>query len=295
MSLTATVLRAGLRRAEGRRRAPDVSIASMREGTERRARRLPTPRGVIVQRASLGGVPALRVAHWQSDADRAVLLLHGGAFVAGSARGAAALAGRLAKGARSVVYALEYRLAPEHPHPAGVDDAVAAVRAIDGRVSGGRIAVVGESAGGGLALAALHALRDDGGPMPRCAVLISPWVDLTLSGDSITDRAAAELSLSADDLAAAAEHYAPGALDQPGPSPLFADQSGLPPLLLQAGGDEILRSDAERLAARARADGADATLEVWDGMWHGWHVLAPFLPEARHAQAAASRFLRARV
>ncbi len=292
MSASASVLRWVLRRNQSSE--ADLDIEETREGMERLARKLPRPRGVIFQRASLGGVPAVRAAHWQSDADRAALLLHGGGFIGGSASGHAAIAGRYSKASRGVVYTLDYRLAPEHPHPAAVTDAVAAVRALAERVPGGRLAIIGESAGGAIALSALHELRDSGGPLPRCGVLTSPWLDLTLSADSMTERADGDVGLSAARLAPMAEHYAAGRLDQPGPSPLFGDQSGLPPLLLQTGGDEILRGDAERLAARAREQGVEVTLEVWDGMWHAWHGFAPFLSEARRAIAAVGAFLRSR-
>lgn len=292
MSATASLLRSVLRRGRSRGRSAGGELPP--PWVEALVGKLPRPRGVIYQRASLGGVPAIRAAHWQSDADRAVVLLHGGGFVGGSARDSAAAAGRYAKASRAVVYTLDYRLAPDHPHPAPVSDVTAAVAAVHERVTGGRVALVGESAGGGLALSALHSLRDAGGPMPRCAVLISPWLDLTLSADSVTERADADVGLQATKIAPMAELYAAGRLDQPGPSPLFGDQSGLPPLLLQTGGDEILRGDAERLAARARQEGVDVTLEVWDGMWHAWHSFAPVLSEARRAIAAVGVFVRSR-
>jgi acetyl esterase/lipase len=187
-----------------------------------------------------------------------------------------------------------YRLAPEHPFPAAVEDAVAAYRWLLGvGVEPERTVIGGDSAGGGLAVAALASLRDAGDPLPAGAMLFSPWTDLTMGGASITDLADVDDLLDVDSLRAAAGLYL-GAEDPTHPlaSPLFADVAGLPPSFIQTGGAEILLDDSTRLAERTRAAGGRAVLDVWAGMPHVFQNLAPIIPEAGKALQQAGLFVR---
>lgn len=255
----------------------------------------PLPDDVRTTLGSVGGVPVVHVELHGNRSDNVLLYLHGGAYALGSAAAAAGLAADLARrsGARAV--SVDYRLAPEHPHPAAVDDAVTAYQTLlDSGVPAARLAVVGESAGAGLALATLLAARDAGLPQPSSAVLLSPWVDLTLSGASITGKATTDPALTADGLRRrAADYVAAGDPSLPLISPLFADLTGLPPLLIQVGSHEILLDDATRLAARAAADNVSVTLQATSGVPHVFQGFAAVLDEGDAALTSAGAFLRA--
>lgn len=268
------------------------AIEERRRQMDEAARLMPRPRGVSYLTTTLGGVPALEAVPDGADADRAMLYVHGGAYVSGSARSHAPLAGRLARAARARGWIIDYRLAPEHPYPAAVDDVCAAFRELAGSLPADRIALAGDSAGGGACLAALLALREAGDPLPGGAALLSPWVDLTMSGTSVTTHAERDPMLEADLLREDARRYAGDhPLDDPGLSPLFADLTGLPPLLVQVGTEEIFLSECRQLAERAAAAGVAVTLEVAEGMWHVWPFLAPLVPEASRAVDQVGRFL----
>jgi acetyl esterase/lipase len=256
---------------------------------------VPVPADVITSSGSVGGIPVVNVEAAGADPTRIIFYLHGGAYAIGTAASSVGLASDLARRAGARLVSVDYRLAPEHPHPAAIDDAVAAYRGLlDSGVAAAAIAIAGESAGAGLAAATLLALKHAGLPQPSAAVLMSPWVDLTLSGDSISAKAAVDPALTPEGLRRRAIDYA-GASDRTAElvSPIFADLTGLPPLLIQAGSHEILLDDATRLAARAAAADVAVTLEVTPGAPHVFQGFAAMLDEGDTALTSAGEFLLA--
>lgn len=252
------------------------------------------PRGARFETSALAGVPV----EWSRCAAAApyrLLYLHGGAYVQGAPAVYRDLTARLAQACAAEVCAPDYRLAPEHPFPAALDDALAVYRALlDQGVAAGQIAIIGDSAGGGLTLATALAIRDAGLPLPAALVCYSPWVDLRLDAPSVQARAGAEVLLGADMLRAAAAQYLDGRDPlTPLASPLFAELPGLPPLLIQVGTDEILYDDAQRLFERASAAGVHAELQIGPRLWHVWQAFAGKMPEADRAVADTAAFLRA--
>jgi monoterpene epsilon-lactone hydrolase len=252
---------------------------------------------VLVTQVNAGGVPARWLAAPGADTGRVLLFLHGGGFEFGSVRSDGELAARLGRASGMRVLFPEYRLAPEHPFPAAIDDVLAVWRWLrTGQALGARsIAVAGDSAGGGLAVALLVATRDAGEPMPAAAVLMSPTVDLTSSGASMTERADQDPISTPAMLRQFAADYLAGADPQtPLASPLFAQLAGLPPLLVQVGTADLLLSDSERLAAAAAEAGVDVTLEIGEGLPHVYQLMLG-TPEAAEATERTGKFLRARV
>lgn len=254
---------------------------------------IPIPEDVTTSTDTLGGVPVISVDVEGADSDAVIFYLHGGAYAIGTAASSVGLASDLARRAGTKLVTVDYRLAPEHPYPAAIDDAVAAYRGLlDAGVPASRIAIAGESAGGGLAAATLIALRDAGVPLPVAAVLMSPWADLTLSGPSLSTKAELDPALTPDGLARRADDYAPNS-DRNNVliSPVFADLGGLPPLLIQAGSHEILLDDAIRLAARGAADDVAVRLEITPGVPHVFQGFAAILDEGDDALTRAGNFL----
>ena len=254
------------------------------------------PDGVTCTPVDAGGVAAEWSVAAGVDEAKVVLYVHGGGYVMGSAGSHRDMTGRLSKAAGARVLSLNYRLAPEHPFPAPVDDSVAAYRWLLAQgISPGNIAVAGDSAGGGLAIATLLALRDAGEPLPAAGIGISAWVDMEGTGESMTTRAAVDPVVQKEGLLGMAKLYL-GDADPKSPlaAPLHADLGGLPPLLLQVGDAETLLDDSTRLAEKARAAGVDVTLKVWDEMPHVWHLFAPILPEGRQAIDEIGSFVQAR-
>jgi monoterpene epsilon-lactone hydrolase len=255
------------------------------------------PDDVLVTEVSAGGVPA----HWlttpEADAGRALLFLHGGGYEFGSLRSDGELAARLGRASGMRVLFLEYRLAPEHPFPAAIDDAQAAWRWLrtEQTLEAGSIAVAGDSAGGGLAVALMVATRDAREALPGAGVLMSPTVDLTSSGASMTERADQDPISTPAMLRQFASDYLAGAKPKnPLASPLFASLSGLPPLLIQVGTADLLLSDSERLAKAATEAGVDVTLNVSEGLPHVYQLMLG-TPEAARATEQIGKFLKARV
>jgi acetyl esterase/lipase len=255
----------------------------------------PVPQGVRTRRTVLGGRPALELEPEGADGTgRRLLHLHGGGYVIGSPETHAGLIGELALRAGLRTTAVDYRKAPEHLFPAAVDDALAAYRdLLASGVEARDLVIAGDSAGGGLALATLIAAREAGLPLPAAVVLFSPWVDLTLAGGSMRSKEAADPVFDASDIQAYAELYLGKEGDPTDPlaSPLLADLSGLPPLLVQVGANEVLLDDAVRLAARAGAADVDVTLEIGAGLPHVYQHFHDVLDEADAALTRAARFL----
>jgi acetyl esterase/lipase len=256
----------------------------------------PVPEDIVCERVHAGGVPAEWVTA-PGAGSRVVLYLHGGGYVVGSVNTHRDLAGRLSRAAGARVLVLDYRLAPEHPFPAAVDDALAAYRWLlsDGRVPTD-VAIGGDSAGGGLTLATLVALRDAGLPLPAAGVCLSPWTDLAGTGESLRTKAAVDPMVQWSRLAQMADAYLAGQdARTPLASPLYADLRDLPPLLIQVGTAETLLDDATRIAERAQAAGVDVTLEPWDDMIHVFQAFAGLLPEGQQAVERIGAFIRAQV
>lgn len=262
------------------------------------ARRIPVyPKSVAIEAVNEAGI----IGEWQRPhgaADgRVILYLHGGAYVFGSTGLYRSMTMPMAEFAGADLFSLDYRLAPEHPCPAAIEDALAAYEWLLKRgVAPERIAIGGDSAGGGLTLATLQALRDRGRPMPGGAFVYSPWADLAATGASIAANAARDCMFQDVSIREGARRYAgPLDLKDPRVSPLYGDFRGLPPLLILASEDEMLFDDARRVAEKARAAGVEVRFEPRGGLCHVWPLFYPLYPEAKEALALTGDFIRARM
>jgi len=272
------------------------SIAELRTGFEALTQIMPAATDVEVTSSMIGSVPVDRVSVADTDKDRLLLYLHGGGYCIGSRATHRHVVARLSRESGLTVYVPEYRLAPEHPYPAGLEDALLVYRRlIANGTPGDHIVVAGESAGGGLTVALQVALRDAGDPLPAASAALSPWADLSDLGP-ISDEAMDIDFLRPEQIGLFAASYL-GATDPTShtASPALADLSGLPPMLIQAGEAEILADTARRLAARAKDGGVDVTLEMEPGMFHAWHLFCGMLPEGDEALARVGKFLRDRL
>jgi acetyl esterase/lipase len=276
--------------------SPLVPLAVQRYGAKASGVLSRPPRGTQATKLEMNGVPARRYRTHGSENGKALLFLHGGAYVLGGPASHGALAARLGEASGTDAYLADYRLAPEHPYPAALDDALAAYRWLLQEYPAHGIVIAGDSAGGNLSLATAMAIRDAGLPPPAALALISPWLDLTHSGASAMSRAARDPMLSTAWLRASARHYAGKlALDDPRLSPLFGSLEDLPPMLVHVGSEEVVLSDSERLATSASVAGVDLELRVFDGLWHDFQLLAGQLAEADESVAELGRFLRERM
>jgi monoterpene epsilon-lactone hydrolase len=263
----------------------DLSIEEQRAQMKVNLTQFQLPTDVHCEPVDAGGVPAEWITTPGVNTERVICYLHGGGYVLGSINTHRELASRLSRAASARVLILDYRLAPENPFPAAVDDSTAAYRwLLSVGVNPARLVIAGESAGGGLTIATLVALRDAGEPLPAAGICLSPWVDLACRGESIVTKAEIDPVVNKDHLLMMSKAY----LVDTDPctllaSPLYADLTGLPPLLIQVGTAECLFDDAMRLADRARAAGVDVTLEPWEDMIHMWHMFAAILPEGQQA------------
>lgn len=274
------------------------SVLAMRASMDAASAATPVPEGVAFTPVDAGGVAAEWSDAQGARSDRAVVYFHGGGYCMGSLDTHRGLVARISQLANLRVLSVDYRLAPEHPHPAAVEDAVAAYRfVLDQGIPAERIALAGDSAGGGLTLAALLALRDRGLALPACGVGISAWTDMTASGDSMKTKASEDPMIGDTTplLMMVDAYVGDGDPKAPLASPLFGDLAGLPPLLLQVGSAEVLLDDSTRLAERAAAAGVDVTLDVWEDMFHVWHAFAEMLPEGLEATRQLAEFVNAKL
>jgi acetyl esterase/lipase len=280
------------------RQAPlDLSgdLPSLRSGFEEAMRYVPVPDDVQRVDVHLGGVGAVQVSIDGASSSNVILYFHGGVYVIGSAAASVPLVADLSRRTNAKVVTVDYRLAPENPYPAAVEDARSAYEGLLSQgVEASNIALAGESAGGGLAVALLLAIRDADLPMPSSAFLMSPYADLTLSGSTIHYKEDVDPLFTAEVLRIRVDSYVAGA-DPSDPliSPVFADLHGLPPMLIQGGSHEILLSDATRLAVKAAEDDVAVELEVTPGVPHVFQGYAAFLEEGDVALNRAAAFLTA--
>lgn len=275
------------------RDAPPRPLEEVREGADGFSASFPPPEGVSVEQTEVGGVAGEWVTPARRVGNRIIVYLHGGGYVMGSAAGHRGVIARIAEACDARALGVDYPLAPEHPYPAALDSVLAVWQALlDRGTEPARAVLAGDSAGGGLAVAAAMRARDEGLPLPGALVLISPWVDLTCSGESFDANAATDPMITRA-LRDRGDQYAPG-LDPTLPylSPAFGDPTGLPPTLIQVAATECLLDDAERLAASMSAAGVDVTIEVWPDALHAWHIFAPAIPEALSAIDAVGSFVR---
>lgn len=308
LSFQASLVRALLRLAmkyfarQARRQAPgdiapgQVSIEAARRFADWSARAIRAPRDVRIQPARIDELPARWIIPPVEEGGRVLLYLHGGAWVYGWSVHYDAFVARLAGVARARALGIDYRLAPGRPFPAAPDDCLSAYTfLLDLGIPPGRVVVIGDSAGGNLALALLLRLKERGMPLPAGGVCLSPVTDLHRRGDSYRANQPSDVMLPAALVDYGAAAYAAGRdLRDPHISPVYGDLSGLPPLLVQAGGGEILLDDARALASRAAGCGVDVTLSITPGIWHVWQLMVPLLPEANRAVAEIARFVRSR-
>jgi monoterpene epsilon-lactone hydrolase len=272
----------------------EFSIEELRAQMEADATQFPLAPDVRCQPVDAGGAPAEWVTTAESVEERVIYYLHGGGYAAGSITTHREMASRLARAAKARVLLIDYRLAPEHPFPAAVEDSVTGYRwLLSGGVKPARVAIAGESAGGGLTVATLVALRDALESLPAAAVAVSPWVDMEAAGESVVTRAASDPAAQRDMLLAMAKNYLGNADPRtPLASPIHADLAGLPPLLIQVGTAEVLYDDARRLAERAESAGVEVVFEPWEDMIHMWHFFAAMLPEGQQAIDRIGEFVQ---
>lgn len=271
----------------------EVNLEKERSGFEAFAKLFKPLAELKSTAVDVNGVPGEWITPQNVINGRVILYLHGGYYMIGSIQSHRNLAGNIANAAQARALIINYRLAPEHPFPAGLDDALNAYNwLLEQGTQPSRIVLAGDSAGGGLVLATLLALRERGNPLPAAAICLSPATDLTLSGESWKFNAKKELIVTSK-ISEQVQSLYLGGINPHDPlvSPLFGDLHGLPPLLIQVGSDEVLLSDSTSFAERARAAGVDVTLEVWPGMQHVWQFTASFVPEARRAIVKIGEFI----
>jgi epsilon-lactone hydrolase len=286
------VMRLGVHQLGRRCLDPALPWALQRTRLDQLTRNSLLPRGTTVVKQVIGGVPAEVVSARAADSQTTVIHFHGGGYCVGSANTPRSWAAHLSARTGCRVVLPEYRLAPEHPHPAALQDARAVLKALSGELTPGSVVISGDSAGGGLALALVLSLRDEGRKLPAGCVLLSAWLDLGRDRRAAPDLVRRDVILSPAWLDACARAYAaPAAWTDPSVSPLHAAHSGLPPLLVQAGTSELLATDAELLAASASAAGVDVTYTRWPRMWHDFALQPGLLAAADSALAQAAWFV----
>ncbi len=274
-----------------------LTLQERRSEFEKAVSLLPVAEGVSFEPLKVGSMPAEWVFPQGAPEDRAILYLHGGGYCEGSINTHRGLVSFISKATGVRVLLLDYRLAPEDPFPAAVEDSTAAYQwLLSEGIEPHRIVVAGDSAGGGLTVATLVALKEKGSPIPAAAVCISPWVDLEVTGESVITKAKKDPIVQREVLIEMAKAYINGEDPRtPLASPIYADLHGLPPLLIHVGTSEILLDDSIRLADRARKAGVEVTLEPWEEMIHVWHFFPSMLPEARETIEVAARYIKGHI
>jgi monoterpene epsilon-lactone hydrolase len=297
-SLRSRILHRTLQRVTGAL-ALNLTIAEQRTRIDELARRgIRVPRSVTVRTTRAGGVHAEWIEPAGLGLEKVILYLHGGGYCICSLDTHRGLASRLALASQARLLIIDYRLAPENPFPAALEDAVSAYRwLLAQKIPARKIAIGGDSAGGGLTLATTLRLRDTRQPLPGALFLLSPWTDLTFSGESVETRKGIDPIFGSG---GNTPEFAPaylGGQDPTNPliSPLFADLKSLPPTLIHVGSDEILLDDSVRLDEKLRASGVSTYLEVWEGMWHVFQIFAPYLPEAQQAICKIAYFVNEKI
>lgn len=275
--------------------AKELTIAKVRAGLEQLGRFGKLPKDVKCEPVIAGNVPAEWITTPNSDNQKVILYLHGGGYVSGSIAAYRDLVARISRVSNTRILILEYRLAPEFKFPNAIEDSVAAYKWLVStkNVDPSNIIIAGDSAGGGLALTTVTKLRDEGFPLPIALICLSPWTDLTGTGDSMKSNADIDPFISLEMWTLCSKSYL-GATDASNPlvSPLFADLQGLPPLLIQVGTSEVLLDDSIRLAERAETSGVDVRLKIWKDMIHIFAIFAVFAPESRQAIEQIGEFIQ---
>jgi len=274
--------------------AEKADVQAMRKTWHSAAKVLWTARKVTVEQARVNGLNSEWLTPKGSPDDKLLLYLHGGAYVMGNCATHRQLVSYIAKYSGIKALLPEYRLAPEDPFPSAIEDAVGLYRSLlaNGYLAE-NIVIAGDSAGGGLTMATLLSLRDAGDPLPAAACLLSPWLDLAATGESMTTRATKDPWFQPEDMPIVAAHYCnDDELKNPLVSPVYADLSGLPPLYIQVGEDEILLSDSTRAADKVKAAGGDVEIEIWPGMWHVFQAFLHQVPESKKAVKKIGAYVR---
>ena len=273
------------------------SIAELRANGVKNSKMLgEVSKNITVEKINMEGIQAEWLIPFPSSAhsEKVILYLHGGGYITGSIEDHRMMCGLLANATETKVLIPEYRLAPEHPFPAALDDALKVYQwLLDQGYSSANMIIAGDSAGGGLSVATVLALKEKSGSLPAAVVCLSPWADLALTGQSHTTKAKAEAILNTDVLHEWALCYTDESnLTNPLVSPVYGDFHGLPPLLIQVGSEEILLDDSTLLAEKAKSAGVDVTLKIWDGMWHVWQALGDLIPENKKTFEEIGQFVQ---
>lgn len=271
-----------------------LTVEAIRNGLDQLAAMTKLPKDVKCELIDVGGVSAEWVSTPNAVENHVILYLHGGGWVAGSINTHRGLVARISRSSKARVLIIDYRLAPEHPFPAGLDDCITAYKWLLSKgIKSENIVIAGDSAGGNLTLASLIKLRDDGITLPVAAVCLSPGTDATLSSESFKTKAEIDPFLTQEGIELMRSQYIEDK-DRKNPlvSPLFADLQGLPPLLIHVGSSEILLDDSVRFAKRAKEAGVDVTLEIWEDMIHVFHAFAEWSPESQQAIEKVAEFIQ---
>ncbi|MGX9390763.1 alpha/beta hydrolase [Nitrobacteraceae bacterium UC4446_H13] len=273
-----------------------MSLAETRASFDTDMGRIPLADNVTTESLSFGNVPAEKITPANATPGKAVLYLHGGGHIFGSIKSHRHFVSRLAVATEATAWHIDYRLAPEHPYPAAIEDALAAYRALlDSGIAPADLVVGGESAGGNLAAALLLKLKDENLPQPAGLYLLSPWLDMTTTAESYDKVGARDPMISREGIVGVATAYLGNQPDNPLASPVRADVSGLPPMLIQVGSEEVLLSDSITFANNAAMTGIDVSLRVWAGMPHAWPLFHPFLRAGLPAIDEAGAWMRKRL